>query len=55
MESIVEELGNSDRILILNKLMDYPLAGGYGIWQRWQFRREIQVVQRVSRELAEMI
>ncbi|OAV74928.1 lipopolysaccharide ABC transporter permease [Bacteroidales bacterium Barb7] len=55
MESIVEELGNSDRILILNKLMDYPLAGGYGIWQRWQFRREIQIVQRVSRELAEMI
>jgi lipopolysaccharide export system permease protein len=29
MESIVEELANSDRILVLNKLMDYPIIGGY--------------------------
>jgi lipopolysaccharide export system permease protein len=29
MESIVEELANSDRILVLNKLMDYPVIGGY--------------------------
>ena len=29
MESIVEELSNSDQILILNKLMDYPMIGGY--------------------------
>jgi lipopolysaccharide export system permease protein len=29
MESIVEELSNSDRILVLNKLMDYPIIGGY--------------------------
>lgn len=28
-ESIVEELSNSDQILILNKLMDYPMIGGY--------------------------
>lgn len=29
MEKIIEELTNSDQILILNKLMDYPLIGGY--------------------------
>jgi lipopolysaccharide export system permease protein len=29
MESIVEELGNSDHNLLLNKLMDYPVIGGY--------------------------
>ncbi|GHU75882.1 membrane protein [Bacteroidia bacterium] len=29
MENIVEELSNSDQILILNKLMDYPIIGGY--------------------------
>lgn len=28
-ESIVEELGNSDQNLVLNKLMDYPVIGGY--------------------------
>ncbi len=28
-EAITEELANSDRILILNKLMDYPILGGY--------------------------
>jgi lipopolysaccharide export system permease protein len=28
-ESIVEELENSDRILVLNKLMDYPIIGGH--------------------------
>ncbi|MDL2266173.1 LptF/LptG family permease, partial [Parabacteroides sp. OttesenSCG-928-G21] len=29
VESVVEELENSDQILILNKLMDYPILGGY--------------------------
>lgn len=29
VEGIVEELENSDQILILNKLMDYPVLGGY--------------------------
>jgi lipopolysaccharide export system permease protein len=29
IESIVEELGNSDQTLVLNKLMDYPVIGGY--------------------------
>ncbi|MDH6305919.1 lipopolysaccharide export system permease protein [Parabacteroides sp. PF5-5] len=29
MESIVEELSNSDQNLVLNKLMDYPFIGGY--------------------------
>ncbi|MDR1980826.1 MAG: LptF/LptG family permease [Tannerellaceae bacterium] len=29
METIIEELGNSDQNLILNKLMDYPVIGGY--------------------------
>jgi lipopolysaccharide export system permease protein len=29
MESIVEELANSDHNLLLNKLMDYPIIGGY--------------------------
>ncbi len=29
MESIIEELSNSDQNLILNKLMDYPVIGGY--------------------------
>lgn len=28
-EEIVEELANSDRILVLNKLMDLPILGGY--------------------------
>ncbi len=28
-EAITEELGNSDHILLLNKLMDYPMLGGY--------------------------
>ena len=28
-ESIVEELANSDQNLVLNKLMDYPIIGGY--------------------------
>lgn len=30
LENIVEELSNSDRILVLNKLMDYPVMTGYG-------------------------
>ena len=29
MESLVEELSNSDQNLLLNKLMDYPIIGGY--------------------------
>ncbi|GHV52991.1 membrane protein [Bacteroidia bacterium] len=29
LEEIVEELGNSDHILVLNKLMDYPVIGGH--------------------------
>lgn len=29
MESIVEELSNSDQNLVLNKLMDYPIISGY--------------------------
>ncbi|MDH6341447.1 lipopolysaccharide export system permease protein [Parabacteroides sp. PFB2-12] len=29
VESLVEELGNSDQILIINKLMDYPIMTGY--------------------------
>lgn len=29
LETIIEELNNSDRILVLNKLMDYPLLSGY--------------------------
>lgn len=29
MENIIEELGNSDQNLLLNKLMDYPVIGGY--------------------------
>jgi lipopolysaccharide export system permease protein len=29
MEAIVEELSNSDQNLVLNKLMDYPIIGGY--------------------------
>lgn len=28
-ENIVEELANSDQPLVLNKLMDYPIIGGY--------------------------
>ena len=29
MEYLVEELSNSDQNLVLNKLMDYPIIGGY--------------------------
>lgn len=29
MENIIEELENSDKILVLNKLMDYPIVSGY--------------------------
>lgn len=29
LETIVDELSNSDQILILNKLMDYPVMSGY--------------------------
>jgi lipopolysaccharide export system permease protein len=31
-ENIVEELSNSDMNLVLNKLMDYPIAGEYRQW-----------------------
>ena len=83
MEGIIEELGNSDQNLVLNKLMDYPVIGGYnqlnanlngkiglafGIffpvglpvyllatYQRKLLRHDIQVVQKTSRELEDMI
>ena len=83
MEGIIEELGNSDQNLVLNKLMDYPVIGGYnqlnanlngkiglafGIffpiglpvyllatYQRTLLRHDIQVVQKTSRELEDMI
>ena len=29
IEAVVEELGNSDQNLLLNKLMDFPIVGGY--------------------------
>lgn len=29
LETIIDELSNSDRILILNRLMDYPILNGY--------------------------
>ncbi|MCC8143706.1 MAG: LptF/LptG family permease [Tannerellaceae bacterium] len=29
LEEIIEELGNSDQLLILNKLMDYPVISGF--------------------------
>ena len=29
METLIEELGNSDQNLLLNKLMDYPIIAGY--------------------------
>lgn len=31
LESLIEELSNSDRILLLNKLMDYPIMTSYNI------------------------
>ena len=31
LERIVEELSNSDKILVLNKLMDFPILTGYNI------------------------
>ena len=83
MAGIIEELGNSDQNLVLNKLMDYPVIGGYnqlnanlngkiglafGIffpiglpvyllatYQRKLLRHDIQVVQKTSRELEDMI
>ena len=83
MEGIIDELGNSDQNLILNKLMDYPVIGGYNqlnaningkvglifglffpigvpvyllaTYQRKLLRHDIQVVQKTSRELEDMI
>ena len=83
MDGIIEELANSDQNLLLNKLMDYPVIGGYnqlnanlngkiglalGIfipiglpiyllatYQRKLLRQDIQVVQKTSRELEDMI
>ena len=83
MESIIEELANSNQNLLLNKLMDYPVIGGYnqlnanlngkiglalGIffpiglpiyllatYQRKLLRHDVQVVQKTSFELKEMI
>lgn len=31
LDQIVEELSNSDKILVLNKLMDYPVLSGYDL------------------------
>lgn len=83
MENIVEELANSDQNLILNKLMDYPVIGGYNrlnirlggktglllglflplglpvyliaTYQRKLLRHDIQMVQKTSLELVDMI
>ncbi len=84
MESIVEELSNSDQNLLLNKLMDYPIIGGYthkiskhlndkqslcvglflpvgipvyllAVYQRKLLRHDIEMAQRTSKELIEMI
>lgn len=83
MDSIIEELANSDQNLVLNKLMDYPVISGYnqlnanlngktglalGIffpiglpiyllatYQRKLLRHDIQVVQKTSRELEDML
>ncbi len=83
MDGIIEDLANSDQNLLLNKLMDYPVIGGYnqlnanlngkiglalGIlipiglpiyllatYQRKLLRHDIQVVQKTSRELEDMI
>lgn len=83
MDDIIEELANSDQNLVLNKLMDFPVIGGYnqlnsnlngkiglalGIffpigvpiymlatYQRKLLRHDVQVVQKTSRELEDMI
>lgn len=83
MDSIIEELANSDQNLLLNKLMDFPVIGGYnqlnanlngkiglalGIfipiglpiyllatYQRKLLRHDVQVVQKTSLELEDMI
>ena len=39
MELIVEELGNSDQNLILNKLMDYPFVKGYTLLSSNKFEK----------------
>jgi len=43
MEEIVEELNNTDQILMLNKLMDYPLIGGYN-QTKFKINRQIGIV-----------
>lgn len=83
MESIVEELANSDQNLVLNKLMDYPVIGAYSplnarmngkaglviglflpiglplyllaTYQRKLLRHDIQIVQKTSIELLDML
>lgn len=83
VESIVEELSNSNQILIINKLMDYPIVSGYNqlsvnmskkvgyllgilfpigipvyllaLYQRKLLRHDIQIVERTSNELLDMI
>lgn len=83
MDGIIEDLANSDQNLLLNKLMDYPVIGGYnqlnanlngkiglalGIfipiglpiyllatYQRKLLRHDVQVMQKTSRELEDMI
>jgi lipopolysaccharide export system permease protein len=53
MESIVGQLANSDSNLLLNKLMDYPLPGGYR--GRRLSRHDLRSVHKVSEELKEII
>lgn len=83
MESIIEELANSDQNLVLNKLMDYPVIAGYNplnarlngkvglaiglffplglplyllaTYQRKLLRHDIQMIQKTSIELLDMI
>jgi lipopolysaccharide export system permease protein len=83
MNSLIEELSNSDQNLILNKLMDYPIINGYnqinakintkigliiGIfipiglpiyllatYQRKLLRHDIQLIQKTSQDLIEII
>lgn len=83
MNSLIEELSNSDQNLILNKLMDYPMMSGFNtfglktsgktglalgiffpiglpiyllaIYQRKLLRHDIQITQKTSHELIEII
>ena len=83
MNSLIEELSNSDQNLILNKLMDYPIINGYNqinakintkicliisifipiglpiyllaTYQRKLLRHDIQLIQKTSQDLIEII